>query len=180
MLRITIPASELFNEATNEFISSKGQTLSLEHSLVSLSKWESKYHKPFLGKEPKSVAESIEYIKCMTLTQNVNPNVYNGIDDAIINQVEAYIQDPMTATWFSKKDTRPPSRQIITSEVIYHMMIVLGIPFECQKWHLNRLLTLIRVCNEKSTKPKKLSKRELASRNTALNMARRKAYHSKG
>ena len=180
MLRIVIPASEYFNEAANEFISSNGQELCLEHSLVSLSKWESKLHKPFLSKESKTVEESIEYIRCMTLTECVEPNVYNGINDSIISQVEAYIQDPMTATWFSKKDNRPPSRQVITAEVIYHMMIALGIPFECQYWHLNRLLTLIRVCNEKNAQPKKLSKRELASRNTALNMARRKAHHSKG
>lgn len=180
MLRITIPPSEFFNEATNEFISSKGQTLSLEHSLVSLSKWESKYHKPFLGKEPKTVAESIEYIKCMTLTQNVDQNVYNGVNNAIISQVEAYIQDSMTATWFSNRDRRPPSRKVITAEVIYHMMISLGIPFECQKWHLNRLLTLIRVCNEENAAPKKMSRRELARHNTALNASRRKAMRSKG
>lgn len=180
MLRITIPPSELFNERTGEFISSPGQTLSLEHSLVSVQKWESKWHKPFLSKTPKTVAESVDYIRCMTLTQNVDPLVYNGVNDAIMQQVEAYTQDPMTATWFSDGNKKGRSRETVTAEVIYYSMIALGIPFECRKWHLNQLLTLIRVCNEKNKPPKKMSKRELASRNTRINAARRKALNSRG
>lgn len=180
MLKITIPSSELFNEATNEFISSTGGTLTLEHSLVSLSKWESRHKKPFLGKEPKSTAESIDYIRCMTLEEDVDPNIYNGINDFIILQVEAYIQDPMSATWFSNRNKTRPSREIVTAEIIYFWMSSLGIPFECREWHLNQLLTYIRVCKEKTTKQKPMSQSELARRNSALNAARRKALHSNG
>lgn len=180
MLRVTIPAQELYDETKNEFITLREQKLTLEHSLVSLSKWEAKTHKPFLTMEPKTIPEMVEYIRCMTLTQNVDPAVYARIDGRIINQVEEYMQDSMTATWFAETKKGGRSREVITSELVYYWMIALGIPFECQKWHLNRLLTLIRVCNEKNAKPKKMSKRELASRNQSLNAARRARMKSRG
>jgi hypothetical protein len=179
MLIITIPATELFNDDTQEFIQTKEQTLQLEHSLVSLSKWESKWHKPFLSKEKKTVAETLDYVKCMTITQNVDPDVYNRLSGENITTINNYIDAPMTATTFSNTNTSR-SREIITSELIYYWMISLNIPMECQKWHLNRLLTLIRVCNVKNTPPKKMSGKEIMNRNAALNAARRKKLNSKG
>ena len=181
MLQITIPAIEMFDEQKQEFVSTKEQTLCLEHSLVSLSKWESKWHKAFLSKEPKTNEETIDYIKCMTITQNVDPNIYLCLTRENIEQVNQYIEDPMTATWFSEESKRGSSgREQTTSELIYYWMIALNIPFECQKWHLNRLLTLIRVCNIKNQPPKKMSRRDIMSRNSAINAARRKKYNSKG
>ena len=181
MLQITIPAIDMFDEQKQEFVSTKEQTLCLEHSLVSLSKWESKWHKPFLSKEPKTNEETIDYIKCMTITQNVDPNIYLCLTRENIEQVNQYIEDPMTATWFSEESKKGgPNREQTTAELIYYWMIALNIPFECQKWHLNRLLTLIRVCNIKNQPPKKMSRRDIMSRNSAINAARRKKYNSKG
>ena len=180
MLKITIPDREFYDEETNQFFTVKGQTLCLEHSLVSLSKWESKWCKPFITKEKKTVRETIDYIKCMTLTQNVNPEIYQLIGDDIIDQVNEYIDAPMTATTFSRKEKRSSSREQITSELIYYWMVALNIPFKCEKWHLNRLLTLIRVCEIKNEPPKKMSNKELMSRNAAINESRRKKWNTKG
>lgn len=180
MFQLMIPGKELWDEKKEEFVRTKDVTLCLEHSLVSLSKWEAKWHKPFLGKGEKSPEETVDYIRCMTLTQNVNPSVYDWIDENAMKQVSDYIADPMTATWFSKEDKSPPGREVVTAEVVYYWMIALNIPFECQKWHLNRLLTLIRVCNAKNATPKKLGKKQLAKRNAALNAARRKNLGSRG
>ena len=179
MLKITIPSIELFDEAREEFVSTKEQTLQLEHSLVSLSKWESKWHKPFLTKEDKTYEESIDYIRCMTITQNVDDNVYLYMSNDIVRQVSDYIEEKMTATTFAK-DNRPGTRETITSELIYYWMIALNIPFECQKWHLNRLLTLINICNIKNSPPKKMSKKETLRRNAELNAARRAKLNTGG
>jgi len=179
MLKLTIPSIEQYDEVNDEFGTSKEYVLLLEHSLVSLSKWESFWCKPFLSKEEKTFAESIDYIRCMTITQNVDPKVYNLISQENVLEVSKYIEAPMTATTFSKeKNSR--NREIITAEVIYYWMITMNIPFECQKWHLNRLLTLINVCNIKNRPPKKMSKKEVMSRNAALNSARRRSLNSKG
>ncbi len=179
MLQIIIPATELFNEKNNEFVKTKEHVLQLEHSLVSLSKWESKWHKPFMTKTEKTHEESIDYIRCMTITQNVDYDVYNCITDENIKEVSAYIEASMTATTFAN-DNHAINREIITAEIIYYWMVALNIPFECQKWHLNRLLTLINVCNIKSQRPKKMGKRELYSRNAALNAARRNRLNTAG
>jgi hypothetical protein len=180
MLRITIPAVEQWDETKQEFISTKEQTLSLEHSLVSLSKWESKWCKPFLTKQEKTFEETLDYIKCMTLTQNVDPEVYNYLTNENIKEINEYIGAPMTATYFSDEKTSKTSREQVTAELIYYWMIAFNIPFECQKWHLNRLLTLIKVCNIKNQPPKKRSKKDIMSRNAALNAARRKQLNTKG
>lgn len=180
MLEITIPKGEAYNEATGEFIYTKEQTLKLEHSLVSISKWESKWHKPFLTKQPKTREEEIDYFKTMTLTQNVDPVVYEFITKDIAGNINNYIDNPMTATTFSKRETGGGNGEQVTSELIYYWMVSLNIPFECQKWHLNRLLTLIRVCNVKNQLPKKMSKSELMSRNAAINAARRRKHNTKG
>lgn len=180
MLQITVPATEEWDESKQEFVYTKETTLQLEHSLVSLSKWESKWCKPFLSDEDLTEEETIDYIKCMTITQNVNPEVYKCLTQENIYQVRDYISAPMTATYFSKERNSRPSREIVTSELIYYWMISLNIPFECQKWHLNRLLTLIRVCNIKNKPPKKMSRREIMERNAALNESRRKQLNTKG
>ena len=180
MLPITIPATELYDEYNQIFINVKEQTLHLEHSLVSLSKWESKWHKPFLVKTKKTFEETIDYVRCMTITQNVNSEVYKCLTNENIQSINEYIEDPMTATWFSKDRKTKSNGEQITSELIYYWMISLNIPFECQKWHLNRLLTLIQVCDEKNKPPKKMSKKEIMSRNAALNAARRKKMNTKG
>lgn len=180
MLRITIPATELWDEEKQEFIKIKEQTLQLEHSLVSLSKWESKWKKAFLTKADKTYEETLDYVKCMTVTQNVNPEVYKYLTYENIDEVNKYISDSMTATYFSEEQNRKGGSETVTSELIYYWMIALNIPPEYQKWHLNRLLTLIRVCNIKNSPPKKRSRRSIMSRNSALNAARRKQYNTNG
>ena len=180
MLRITIPAIELWDENKEEFINTKEQTLQLEHSLVSLSKWESKWNKPFLSKDTKTEEEELDYIKCMTITQNVDPNVYKFIPLNIREEIKEYINAPMTATWFSEDKNTKNSSEQITSELIYYWMVAQNIPFECEKWHLNRLITLIKICNIKSQPPKKMGKKAIMSRNAALNAARRKQLNTKG
>ncbi len=180
MLHITIPAVEQWDEVKQEFVYTKDQTLSLEHSLVSLSKWESKWCKAFLTKQEKTFEETLDYIKFMTITQNVDPKVYNYLTNENIDEVNRYIEAPMTATYFSEDKTSKISREQVTAELIYYWMISLNIPFECQKWHLNRLLTLIKVCNIKNTPPKKRSRKDIMSRNAALNAARRKQLNTRG
>lgn len=180
MLRLTIPAVEKWDEAKQEFIYTKEQTLELEHSLVSLSKWESKWCKPFLSNTEKTYEETMDYIKCMTLTKNVSQEVYTCLTNSNIDEVKEYISDPMTATYFSEGKNGKGGREIVTAELIYYWMISLNIPFECQKWHLNRLIALIKVCDIKNQPPKKRSRREIMSRNAALNAARRKQLNTKG
>ena len=180
MLRITVPAVELWDERKQEFISTKEQTLQLEHSLVSLSKWESKWCKPFLTNQAKTNEETIDYIKFMTLTQNVKPEVYDYLSDENLKEIYAYINAPMTATYISEEPKGKLNREQVTAELIYYWMVALNIPFECQKWHLNRLMMLIRVCNVKNQPPKKHSRREILSRNAALNAARKQQLNTKG
>lgn len=181
MLKIKIPATEAFDPKINEFITVKDQEISLEHSLVSISKWESKWHIPYLSDKQKTTEQVYDYIRCMTLTQNVDPAVYLCIPNDELLRIDEYIQNKMTATWFNENEKkRPFGREIITSEIIYYWMISLNIPMECQKWHLNRLLTLIRVCGEKNKPKEKMSKRDVMARNRALNAARRKQYNTRG
>jgi hypothetical protein len=180
MLRIVVPGKEQFDEATSQFITTKEQVLQLEHSLVSLSKWESKWCKPFLTKEDKTPEEVVDYIKFMTLTQNIQPEVYNCLTSENLREIDAYISAPMTATRVYNEPKGKLNREQVTAELIYYWMITLNIPFECQKWHLNRLMTLIRVCSAKSQPPRKMSRAEIMSRNAALNEARKKQLHTTG
>lgn len=181
MLEIKVPAGEQWDEARQVFIYTEECTLQLEHSLVSLSKWESKWHKPFNTRDRKTPEETIDYVRCMTLTPDVDPSVYSGLTNENIDAINKYIEDSMTATRFSKDiNNGKSSSEQITAELIYYWMISFQIPFECQYWHLNRLLTLIKVCNIKNQPPKKMGKRELMSRNAALNAARRKQYNTRG
>ena len=180
MLTISIPERELFDEASGEFINVKAQNLVLEHSLVSISKWEAKWCKPFISKDQRTNEEVMDYVRCMTITPNVDPMVYKVLTPENLKTINEYIDAPMTATWFSEDKNRKINREVITSELIYYWMVALQIPFECQKWHLNRLLTLVRICNIKNQPPKKMSKRDIMSRNRSLNAARRAASGSKG
>ena len=180
MLRIIVPAAEYFDEINEEFIYKKEQTLQLEHSLVSLSKWESKWNKAFLGKQEKTDEEILDYVRCMTLTQNVDPEVYSRLSAENYAAINAYIEAPMTATCFFDERKGQKRKETVTSELIYYWMISYNIPVEFQKWHLNRLLTLIRVCNVKNTPPKKRRQREIMKRHAAINAANRKRFNSKG
>lgn len=181
MLRIEIPLTpEEWDEAKEEFIPPETQVLQLEHSLVSISKWESRWCRPFLSKKDMTNEETIDYIKCMTITQNVNPEVYDHLTSENIEQVIRYIESPMTATTFRKENDRGRNNEIVTSELIYYWMIALNIPSDYRKWHLNRLLTLIRVCNIKNQPPKKSSTRDIMRRNSELNAARRKRLGTRG
>ena len=180
MLQITVPGIELYDEENNCFIYLKERTLQLEHSLVSLSKWESKWCKPFISKNNKTDEEVRDYVRCMTLTQNVEPEVYNRLTTKNYDEIEAYINASMTATTFKEGRLGKKSGGVITNEIIYYWMVSLNIWKECEKWHLNRLLTLIRVCNEKNTPSKKMSKSEIMKQNAAMNAARRQKLNSKG
>lgn len=179
MLKIIIPKNEMWDEANGVFVSVNETTLTLEHSLVSISKWESKYHKTFLSnKDPMSVEEILYYIKCMTLTQNVDPIVYNFLTEENIKEINDYIANPMTATTITDKES--PSREIITSELVYYWMFANQIPKECEKWHINRLITLIKIFGVKNNPPKKMSSAEVSKYYSQLNDQRRKAMKSKG
>lgn len=181
MLLITVPGVEAYDEEKAEFIQlEKERTLQLEHSLVSLHKWESKWCKAFLGRADKTDEEMLDYIKCMTITQNVKSDVYDRLTSENVEQIRDYINAPMTATYFSDENNSKGGREIVTAELIYYWMITLNIPFECRKWHLNSLLTLVKVCNIKNSPPKKRSKKEIMSRNAAINAARRKQLNTKG
>lgn len=180
MLNIIIPSRELYDEEANLFSRTKECNLCLEHSLVSLSKWESRWCKPFISLQDKTNEEILDYIKCMTLTQNVNDDVYKCLSDDNMRAINNYIEAPMTATTFSDRENKKFSREIITSELIYYWMISLNIPMECQKWHLNRLMTLIKVCSIKNQPKKKRSMREIMTRNSELNEMRKKQLNTKG
>lgn len=179
MLQITIPTmNDLWDERNQQFLSIKETTIQLEHSLLSISKWESKWNKSFINTKDKTEDELIDYIKCMTITKNVDPNIYVCLTAENIQEIVNYINAPMTATTI--RDTGKSNHEIVTSELIYYWMISLNIPVEFEKWHLNRLITLIRVCSIKNQPAKKMSRGEIMQRNAALNAARKKRWNTKG
>ena len=179
MLQITIPAmNDLWDERNQQFLSIKETTIQLEHSLLSISKWESKWNKSFINTKDKTEDELIDYIKCMTITKNVDPNIYVCLTAENIQEIVNYINAPMTATII--RDTGKSNHEIVTSELIYYWMISLNIPVKFEKWHLNRLITLIRVCSIKNQPAKKMSRGEIMQRNAALNAARKKRWNTKG
>lgn len=180
MLQIKVSEKEAWDETRNQFVTIPETTICLEHSLISISKWEAKWHVPFLGKDKKTPEQITDYIKCMTITPNVKPEVYEFLSRDNINEVLAYIDDPMTASTVKEMGGPKRSSEMITSELIYYWMVALEIPFECQKWHLNRLMMLIRICNAKNQPGKKMSKKSAMQQNAALNAARRQRMHSKG
>jgi hypothetical protein len=174
MLSIVIGATEVFDETKQEFTIQGGIGLQLEHSLLSLSKWESIHEKPFLGTTSKTSEEILSYVECMLLEEIPRGKILQELSEENVEQINTYINRKMSATWFSDQPGAPQSREIITSELIYYWMTVFHIPFECEAWHLNRLFTLIRICNVKQAKPQKMSRAEVARRNREIN-AQRKA-----
>jgi hypothetical protein len=174
VLKLVIPERRFLNEKTNEFITVPERTLRLEHSLVSLSKWEEKWHKPFLSCD-KDEAMSRDYIRCMCLDDEVPGYIFETMSDETIEQIVKYIDDPHTATTLPK-NTGGSSGPAVTAEIIYWWMIALNVPAQYETWHLGRLLTLINVCSIKSKPGKKMSRSDIYSRNKALNAARRAKY----
>lgn len=181
MLRIVIEGDETYNEETNEFETVNDVVVELEHSLIALSKWESKYQKPFLSPVKKTPKELYGYLEAMLVTPDVNPDVLYKCSQKNIDEIQKYIDSSQSATTFGTLPERRGSHgEVITSELIYYWMVAFNIPFECEKWHLNRLFALIRICNIKNSKPKKMSRNEIAQRNRELNAQRRAQLGSKG
>lgn len=181
LLYLSISPPEMWDERKEEFVYIKPETLRLEHSLISISKWEQKWQVAFLDKKTLTLEETIDYVKCMTLTQNANPLIYNFLTSKDIQTVSDYIRNPMTASTFSGRGSngKQTSRKV-TSELIYYWMLAFNIPFECEKWNLNRLLTLIRICNEENQPKKNMSTSEILRSNSALNSMRRKQLGTRG
>jgi hypothetical protein len=180
MLTITVGANDIYDESSGTFSAQGGFELQLEHSLVSLSKWEEEFEKPFLGKGEKTRDEVLAYVRYMVLTPNPPGEFLQKLSKENLEDINAYIERKMTATWFSDQPGAPPSREVITSELIYYWMTVFNIPFECETWHLNRLFTLIRIANIKQAKPKKMSRAEVAARNRELNAQRKQQLGTRG
>lgn len=179
---IHVPEQEFFNNETQTFLYLKETTFKIEHSLVAIAKWESKWHVAFLDDKVEKTDEMIiDYIKCMTISQNVDPEIYNHLPPETIKEINDYIGDPMTATTFRDSNSGPGSGEFITNEIVYYWMIAQNIPLECEKWHFNRLMTLIRVCSEKNNPDKKkMNQRDILKQNRALNEARKKAMNTRG
>lgn len=173
MLTITVPGVESFDEENEKFVYSEPTVLRLEHSLVSLSKWESIWKKPFLSKNEPTDEEVLDYVRCMTLSEGIDPEVYGRLSAENSRQISDYINDARTATWFHESSQGKGNTETITSELIYYWMVALTIPFEAQHWHLNRLLTLIRICNVKNSPPKKRSAKDIMEERRKLNAERR-------
>lgn len=179
MLTLKVAMSDSYNEKTNEFIPTNEFVLELEHSLASVSKWESFFEKPFLSPNPKTPEEKLWYVQAMILTPNFPPGIFHRLTEEHFEKINSYIGAKMTATWFSDREP-PRSREIITAEIIYYWMVSLNIPFECQYWHLSRLLALVRVCNQKNAPAKKMGRNEAARRQRELNQQRRAKLMSNG
>lgn len=177
MLKIAIPKRELYDDSANRFIYLEGGELVLEHSLYAISKWEEKWHKPYTLNN-KTPEEAIDYVRCMIVGDDTS-NIYKNITKENSEEINAYINDPMTATWF-KDIKKGGSKEIVTAEIVYYWMIMNDIPFECQYWHFNKLMALIRVCGEKNAPQKKMSKKDILRQQSDLNAQRRKQLHSKG
>lgn len=186
MLEVVVQETDIFDEENEIFINIPETKLQLEHSLLSIKKWESVWHKPFLGKE-KSMEEIRDYIRCMTIPRGyVNPLIYQFMPYETIKQITDYIHDPMTATWFTSVEdngrigAQKHSKETVTAEIIYYWMITLQIPVQFEQWHLNQLLTLIRVVNEKNAPEKKVDKKTAAKQRAMLNAQRRAKHKTRG
>jgi len=180
VLKLTILGDEHFDDETSLFVTRGDVILELEHSLVSLSKWEASFEKPFLGKDEKTDEETFGYILAMLQTPDVPPEVFSRITAENIQEINNYIDSKMSATWFKEAKGMSTSREVITAELVYYWMIALNIPLEWERRHLNQLFTLIKVLNEKNQPEKKLSKAEIAARNRALNAQRKEQHNTSG
>lgn len=180
MLKLTIEGEELFDQETQTFLTINNTVIELEHSLLSLSKWESKYEKPFLSSDTKTLEEILGYMQCMIVTSDADPDVLYTCSKKNIDSIQDYIDSSQSATTFGSMPERRGPGEVITSELIYYWMVMFSIPFEVEAWHLNRLFALIRICNIKNQKPKKMSRHELALRNRELNEKRKKELGTKG
>lgn len=180
MLRIFIEQSENFNNDTQEFELLDSLVIDLEHSLLSVSKWESKHQKPFLSPGKKTSEEIFDYLKAMVITPDVDLDALYRLSQTDIDRTQEYIDSSQSATTFGAMPERRGPGEVITSELIYYWMVAFQIPFECETWHLNRLFSLIRICNIKNSKPKKMSRQELAQRNFELNAKRKAELGTKG
>ena len=181
MLVLDIPEKELFDESTDRFIKTKAQTLKLEHSLISISKWESRWLKPFLTKEKKTQEELLDYIKCMNTNPVQDTDIVQYLSANELNKIIEYINSPMTATTVTFFDEKKPraKEETVTSELIYYWMISAEIPFECEKWHINRLFALLKICSAKNAPKKKMTK-DMAQSQAALNAKRRANLKTRG
>lgn len=178
-LKLDIPQTELFDESTNKVYMCKPCSITLEHSLVSIHKWEQKYHRSFFSKGPKTRDELLDYIRFMTLTSNVDPLVYYSLKSYHFKDIDEYMNNPMTASTIVDTN-QGKSRDVVTAELVYWWMIEFQIPYECRKWHIKTLMSLIRVCNAKSQKPKKMPKKAVMNQYSALNELRRQQMNSRG
>lgn len=180
MLKIIIEDEELYDEESNTFQTTERFEFEVEHSLLSLSKWEANYKKPFLSSGKLSTEEIFQYVMYMILTPNVTEKIVNDSSTKIFSEVNDYINSSQSATTFGEMPQKRGPGEVITSELIYYWMVAFNIPFECEKWHLNRLFSLIRICNIKNSKPEKVSRHEAAMRNRALNEKRKAELNTTG
>lgn len=182
MLRLVIPAVEQWDDAKQEFVSDDEVVLELEHTLVSLSKWEAIWEKPFLGSQEKTPEELLGYVQAMSKSPEIPPEVLARLTEKQVEEINTYITAKMSATWFNRSADGAPknTRETITAELVYYWMIALNIPIEFQNWHLNRLFTLIEVCNQKNSPPKKTDRKTMVSERKRLNALRRAEANSTG
>lgn len=185
MYKVTIASKELWDEVNQVFTYPKGKTIELEHSLLSISKWESKWKKPFMvnfdrQRQEYTYEELIDYIRCMTITSNVDPNAYYSLTKKQVDDIYNYVDEQMTAAWFKDDNTPSNSTRQVTADLVYYWMTIYNIPFECQKWHFSRLMALIKICSIESQPKKKMSQRDILSQYDAINSARLRKYHTKG
>lgn len=182
MLRLIVSGQEFYDEINEEFVTFDDVVLELEHSLASLSKWESKFGKPFLSSSDKTDEEVIAYIEFMVLSDNLSKEVYDRISKQNLDEINDYISSEQSATTFSDtSQQRGKGREeIVTSELIYYWMLSYNVPFECENWHLNRLFALLRICNIKNSKQRKMSRSEIAARNRDLNAQRKASLGTSG
>lgn len=180
MLTITVKGKEFFDQETSKFVSVDNTIVQLEHSLVSLSKWESKFQKPFLGSAEKTKEEILWYFYFMVISPGVDPEIVFKMSQENYEEINAYIASRETATTFPLHPEKRGRGETITAELIYYWMLTLNIPLACEAWHLNKLFTLIRVTNIKNAKPKKMSAAEIAARNREINAQRRKELNTTG
>lgn len=179
---------ELFDEETNTFLHPVGKKLHLEHSLLSISKWEAEWEIPFLNTD-KTSEQSLSYIKCCVLDDDFDELLLNTLSDKNILDFNAYLSKGMTAKKIidlrsslsqKRKSRRPASQKALTSEDIYYSMIQFHVWKECEEWPLQRLLSLLQLCSLKSNSTGEMSKSDQAKFYREENARRKAKYHTNG